>query len=396
MRKQVLLAGLLALCVVSRSAAAPADDFTFAYVALADDPRYTVMRRYTGLTLKQRHRSLPGARTAIRESRILGRSLGIKFELVEKIIDTGEDVATAIRALNREAGAKVFLLDLPAAALRGAAGELVDTRFLLFNVRTRDNDLRNPNCSPHLYHTIPSYRMLTDALAQYLFKKGWTEVLILRGPSQADRLYAESFVASARRLRLEIVDDREFKLSNDPRMRAESNVALMTGGLDYDVVFIADSHGEFGRYVPYKTYLARPVVGDEGMTPSAWHWTWERHGAPQLNQRFRRIDKTRRMSGEDWAAWASIKSVVTAIRKIGSTELGKVREFLTRPDTTIDTYKGYPSSFRAWNNQLRQPILMHTHNAVVARAPVEGFLHRVNNLDTLGYDKEESKCVLAR
>ncbi len=396
MRKQVLLAGLLALCVVSWSAAAPADDFAFAYVALADDPRYAVMRRYTGLTLKQRHRPLPGARTAIRESRILGRSLGIKFKLVEKIIDTGEDAATAIRALDREAGAKVFLLDLPAAALRGAAGELVDTPFLLFNVRNRDNDLRNQSCSPNLYHTIPSYRMLTDALAQYLFKKGWTEVLILRGPSEADRLYAESFVASARRLRLEIVDDRKFKLSNDPRMRAESNVALMTGGLDYDVVFIADRHGEFSRYVPYKTYLARPVVGDEGMTPSAWHWTWERHGAPQLNQRFRRIDKTRHMSGEDWAAWASIKSVVTAIRKIGSTDLGKVRKFLTRPDTTIDTYKGYASSFRAWNNQLRQPILMHTHNAVVARAPVEGFLHGINNLDTLGYDKGESKCVLAR
>ena len=102
------------------------------------------------------------------------------------------------------------------------------------------------------------------------------------------------------------------------------------------------------------------------------------------------------MSGEDWAAWASVKSVVTAIRKTGSTDLGEVRKFLTRPEATIDTYKGYPSSFRAWNNQLRQPILMHTQNAVVARAPVEGFLHAINNLDTLGYDREESKCAFAK
>ncbi len=396
MHKAIPVASILAFCVVSWSAGARTDDFVFAYVALADDPRYVVDRRYTGLILKQPYPPLPGARMAIRESRIVGRSLGIEFKLVEKTAGAGEDVAAVIEALNREDGARVFLLDLPAAELRAAAGKLADAPVLLFNVRNRDNDLRNENCAPNLYHAMPSYRMLTDALAQYLFKKGWKEVLILRGPSEADQAYAETFVASARRLHFEIVDDREFKLSNDPRHRAESNVALITGGVDYDVVFIADRDGEFSRYVPYQTYLPRPLVGDEGMTPSAWHWTWERHGAPQLNQRFARIEKTRRMSGEDWAAWASVKSVVTAIRKTGSTDLGDVRRFLTRPDTTIDTYKGNPGSFRAWNNQLRQPILMHTQNAVVARAPVEGFLHAINNLDTLGSDRAESKCVLAK
>ena len=273
---------------------------------------------------------------------------------------------------------------------------LAEEPMLLCSKRTRDDDLRNQACAANLYHAIPSYRMLTDALAQYLSKKRWTKALILRGPSDADHAYADSFAASARRLRIRIVDDRAFKLSNDPRMRAESNVALMTGGGDYDVVFVADRHGEFGRYVPYKTYLPRPVVGDEGLTPAAWHWTWERYGAPQLNQRFARIEKTRRMSGEDWAAWASIKSVVSAVRKTGPADLGAIRRFLTDPATTIDIYKGGPSSFRAWNNQLRQPILLHTDNAVVARAPIEGFLHRINNLDTLGYDKEGSKCVPAR
>ncbi len=92
--------------------------------------------------------------------------------------------------------------------------------------------------------------MLTDALVQYLFKKGWKKVLILRGPGDADRAYADSFLASARRMRLEIVDDREFEMTNDPRKREQSNVALMTGGLDYDVIFIADRNGEFGRLPP--------------------------------------------------------------------------------------------------------------------------------------------------
>ncbi len=396
MRGGIPLAGLLAVCALCWSAAAWAEEFVFAYVGLEGDPHYRAERRYTGLTLKQPYPPLSGAETAIRESRIIGRSLGIKFELLERAVPSGQDAAAVVEALNEESGAKVFLLDLPAQMLRATASRLAGAPLLLFNVRNKDDDLRNENCAPNLYHTVPSYRMLTDALVQYLFKKGWKKVLVLRGPSEADRAYADSFLASARRMRLEVVGDRKFELTNDPRRRGDSNVALITGGLDHDVIFIADRRGEFSRYVPYQTYLPRPLVGDEGMTPTAWHWTWERHGAPQLNQRFARIEKTRPMRAEDWAAWASVKSVVTAIRKTGSTELGGLRRFLTGPDTAIDVYKGNPVSFRAWNNQLRQPILLHTHNAVVARAPVEGFLHRLNYLDTLGYDREESKCALAK
>ncbi len=396
MRKAILFAGLFALCATTWPATVRAKEFVFTYVGIEDDPYYTAGRRYTGLTLKQPYPPLSGAKMAIRDSRIIGRSLGVKFKLAETALDPGEDAAAVIEALHRETGAQVFLLDLPVATLRATASKLMDTPLFLFNVRNRDNDLREENCAPNLFHAVPSYRMLTDALTQYLFKKGWQKVLMLRGPAEADQAYADSFLASARRMRLEIVGDRRFELTNDPRKREESNVALMTGGLDYDVIFIADRHGEFGRYVPYQTYLPRPLIGDEGLMPAAWHWTWERHGAPQLNQRFARIEKTRRMRSEDWAAWASIKSVVTAIRKTESTDLGELRKFLTQPDTAIDVYKGNPTSFRAWNNQLRQPILLHTHNAVVARTPVEGFLHRVNYLDTLGYDRAESKCAMAK
>ena len=395
-RKAILLAGLFALCTMAYPARVWAEEVTFTYVRIADDPFYADRRRYTGLTLKQRYPPLSGAKLAIRDSQIIGRSLGIKFKLTETALDPGADAAAIIEALYKKTGAQVFLLDLPAEMLRATTGKLKKSPLFLFNVRNRDNDLREANCAPNLFHTVPSYRMLSDTLAQYLFKKGWQKVLMLRGPAEADQAYADSFLASAHRMRLEIVGDRKFELTNDPRKREESNVALMTGGLDYDVVFIADRHGDFGRYVPYQTYLPRPLIGDEGLIPAAWHWTWERHGAPQLNQRFARIEKTRRMRSEDWAAWVSIKSIVTAIRNTGSADLGKLRKFLTHPDTVIDTYKGNPSSFRDWNNQLRQPILLHTHNAVVARAPVEGFLHRDNYLDTLGFDRAESKCAMAK
>jgi ABC transporter substrate binding protein (PQQ-dependent alcohol dehydrogenase system) len=389
------LASLILLFATLWPGSTRAEGFVFAYLGLDEDPYYQAERRYTGLVLKQPHPPLPGARLGLRDSRIIGRSLGIKFKLVERFLPRDADVAAAIEALRREAGARAFLLDLPAEALRAAAAKLAGAPVLLFNIRNRDDDLRSAVCTPNLFHAAPSYRMLSDALAQYLFKKGWTKALMLRGRSAADTAYAEAFRASGRRLRIEIVGDREFELTNDPRKRDESNVALLTGGPDYDVIFIADQDGEFGRYVAYQSYLPRPLVGDQGLSPAAWHWTWERHGAPQLNQRFARIENGRRMAGADWAAWIAVKSVVAAIRKTGAAEFDGLRNFLTAPDTTIDGYKGAPSSFRAWNNQLRQPILLHTHNAVVARAPIEGFLHQVNYLDTLGYDRKESSCALA-
>ena len=396
MSKALPLACLFALMAMAWPGALRAETFVFAYVGIADDPYYDAERRYTGLVLKQPHPPLPGAKLGLRDSRIIGRSLGIKFKLIEHVVANDGDVAAAIEALRRDAGAQAFLLDLPAQSLRAAAERLADAPVLLFNLRSRDDDLRSAVCTPNLFHAAPSHRMLTDALAQYLFKKGWTKVLMLRGPGPADAAYADAFLASARRLRIEIVADRAFELTNDPRKRGESNVALLTGGGDYDVIFIADRDGEFGRYVAYQSYLPRPLIGDQGLTPAAWHWTWERHGAPQLNQRFARIEKSRRMAGADWAAWIGVKSVVAAIRNTGATELGGLRKFLIDPATTIDGYKGAPSSYRAWNHQLRQPILLHIHNAVIARAPIEGFLHPDNYLDTLGIDKKESSCDLPK
>jgi hypothetical protein len=49
---------------------------------------------------------------------------------------------------------------------------------------------------------------------------------------------------------------------------------------------------------------------------------------------------------------------------------------------------------RPWDHQLRQAILLAAPYSVVASAPIEGFLHRTNELDTLGDDAPESPCHL--
>jgi len=385
-----ILAAVCLLALSTAPALAAKEVVTFAYLQRENDPAYERHRAYTGLVLRDRTPPLDGAKTALRDSRILGRSIGVKFELHEKMLGGTDDAVAAIEALAAD-GTRIFLLDLPLGDVTQAAAALAHEDLLLFNIRHGAGELRGTACSPVLFHTIASDVMRMDGLAQFLFKRNWTDVLILKGEQEADLVLSTAFQDSARKFRLNVVDVRSFVLSNDPRVRDETNIPLLTGDADYDVVFLADALGEFGRYVPYQTYDPRPVVGSEGLVPSAWHWTWERHGAPQLNQRFDRIAE-RRMTDTDYAAWAAVKSVVEAMVRTDSRDIAVLRAYLTSDDFTLDTYKGAPGNFRPWDNQLRQAVLLHTHNAVIARAPLEGFLHQTNTLDTLGRDRPESAC----
>jgi len=387
----VALVAALASQLVPVSAAGAQEPFRFGYVSRTDDSFYDRHRRYTGLVLRDRHPPIDGAEVAVRESRVIGRSLGIEFELVEITLAADEDPVAAVRRASEQKGIGVFILDLPLEDVAAAAKAFARSDLVLFNVRHGDDALRGAGCSPVLFHTIPSHAMLMDGLAQYLFKKSWTDVLMLEGEAPRDKVLGAAFRNSARKFRLNIVDVRPFVISNDPRRRDRTNVPILTGSADYDVIFVVDASGELDRYVPYASYHPRPVIGTAGLGAGAWHWTWERHGAPQLNQRFDRIAK-RRMDEEDWAAWAAVRSIVEAIARTRSTEIKELRAFLSSEDFTLDTYKGAPGGFRRWDRQLRQPVLLHSHDAVLASAPIEGFLHQKNNLDTLGADQSESAC----
>jgi len=54
--------------------------------------------------------------------------------------------------------------------------------------------------------------------------------------------------------------------------------------------------------------------------------------------------------------------------------------------------KGIQRSFRIWDHQLRQPIMLHTADAVIAIAPLDGFLHENSVLDTLGLFDRDTNC----
>jgi ABC transporter substrate binding protein (PQQ-dependent alcohol dehydrogenase system) len=238
---------------------------------------------------------------------------------------------------------------------------------------------------------IPSRAMLADALAQFLVARKWPSVLVLRGPLPEDKENADAFAHAAKRFGLSVAATRDFIVSNDPRHRDQDNIALLTGDASYDVVYVADADGTFARSLPYATIRPRPVIGATGLVPTAWNWTWERFGAPQVSHRFKKR-AGRDMNATDWAAWLAVRALDDALRESRATTIEDADKYLLGPDMNIDGAKGPPLSFRAWDHQLRQPILLTTAEATIADAPMPGFLHQTNVLDTLGYDKPETQC----
>ena len=49
-------------------------------------------------------------------------------------------------------------------------------------------------------------------------------------------------------------------------------------------------------------------------------------------------------------------------------------------------------TFRDWDGQLRQPILLAAGDVVVSVSPQDEFVHQVSPLDTLGTDRPETEC----
>ena len=95
---------------------------------------------------------------------------------------------------------------------------------------------------------------------------------------------------------------------------------------------------------------------------------------------------------KDLPAWAAIAAISDARTRAGTADPADLRSFLISDKARIAAFLGQPVSFRPWDGQMRQPMPLVTERAVVAMAPLEGFLHQTNELDTLGTDRPETLC----
>ena len=252
--------------------------------------------------------------------------------------------------------------------------------------------LRDADCRANLLHTVASYDMRADALMQFLVWKRWREIAMLVGPNSPDAEFADALRRSATKFGLEIGAEKSWSFETDMRRSATVEVPPFTQELgDYDVLLVADEVGDFGQYVLYNTWEPRPVAGSEGLSPRTWSGALEQWAAVQLQNRFR-DHAGREMRSEDYGAWAAVRAIGEAVTRTGSADPAALRHHMLSADFRLDGFKGAILNFRPWNGQLRQPIPLVHPRALVALAPMEGFLHQTSELDTLGLDEPESAC----
>ena len=391
-------------CAVCLAAAAPApaqegEDATptipIGYLDLATDPRYddwgihpVDIRSATAIVDR---RAYAGAALGLEELERFTRIVGARFSMERRPVAGSAEMTAAVRDM-LAGGTALFVIDAPDAVVAEVAARTAGLGAVLFNATATGDALRNELCQPHLFHTAASRAMLTDALAQYLKSRKWDEVLVLRGPLEEDVEMVRAFARSADLFGLEVVDTRDFVLGNDPTARERNDLDFLTGSADYEAVFVADADGEFALGAPYATRLPAPVVGAAGLTPRVWHWSYLRHGAPQVQGRFERMHG-RRMGEADWGAWVAMKIIGNGFARAKTTDPAALAAWLRTGALRVDGSKGPGMGLRVWNNQLRQPIMLTTPEWVVARAPIEGFRHRVTDLDTLGYEERDTACA---
>jgi ABC transporter substrate binding protein (PQQ-dependent alcohol dehydrogenase system) len=339
-----------------------------------------------------------GARLAIEDNNTTGRFLNQHFTLDEVRLRPGDDAAKAAVTLADRNG--FIIADLPADALLKAADAVRDRGTVLLNAGAIDDRLREEDCRDNVIHVAPTRSMLADGLAQYLVWKQWKRWMMVVGSHEQDKLYAEALRRAATRFGARIVQERIFEDTGGAR-RTDSGVTLIQRQMPvftqqapaYDVLVAADENEVFASYLPYRTWGPRPVAGSAGLVPKSWDAAQDQWGAVQMQNRFLKLN-SRRMTALDMQAWTAARMIGEAVSRVNSGDHKTVLGFLKGPDFSIAAFKGQRLTLRAWNLQLRQPILLVDGRMVVSVSPQEGFLHQVSELDTLGVDRPETRCKL--
>ena len=331
-----------------------------------------------------------GAVLGQQDNMTTGRFLGHSYDLKVVVVPVGGDFITAAKKVLAEAA--FVVLDAPAAQQVQVADLPEAAGALLFNASSADIALRNDHCRANLFHTLPSYRMRSDALMQYAIAKRWTDLALISGAHPDDRAFADAMRKSAVKFGADITAEKAWNFDADMRRNAAQEVPLFTQELgEFDLLLVADEAQDFGRYIHYNTWLPRPVAGSESLVPAAWAPVVEQWGAAQLQSRFHEL-AGRSMRSVDYAAWAAMRTVGEAVTRTNSADPAVLRAFILSDAFELAGFKGRPLSYRRWNGQMRQPVPLVTARALVAQAPLDGFLHQHNDLDTLGVDAPESGC----
>ena len=336
-----------------------------------------------------------GATLATADNMTTGAFTGQVFETVTVVATPETYEAEMARLLD---DGIFFVVTLADAATTVALADQAGDRALVINAAATDDSLRGADCRANLLHVTPSDAMRADALAQYLIWKRWGDWYLIAGSHPEDVALADAYRRAAAKFGAEVVEERTYEDTGGARrtdtghVQVQAQIPVFTQRApDHDVMIAADHAGVFADYLPYRTWDARPVAGSAGLVPTSWTPAMEAWGATQWQNRFEE-GASRLAQEEDFETWVALRVLGEAATRTQGGDAAAIRDFILSDRFELGAFKGQKLTFRDWDGQLRQPVLLAADNVIVSVSPQDGFLHQTSTLDTLGIDRTETEC----
>ncbi|MCP4073131.1 MAG: ABC transporter substrate-binding protein [Hyphomicrobiales bacterium] len=357
---------------------------------------YPALLPISRFDLKPDDLGFAGGVLANKDNQTTGAFLGIEFS-VTYVTTSPEEVIIAFDTLLAD---KIDLIVLMAESddLLKLADRVGDAA-LVVNAIARDTSLRDDQCRANVIHIAPSQAMIADAVTQFAMWKRWKRWFLIHGSNPKDHELRDAYRRSAKKFGARIVEEREFEDIGGSRRTDTGHVLVQRqipvftqNAKDHDVVIAADASNVFGLYLPFHTWNPRPVLGSGGLRPVTFHPSHEAWGATQYQRRFEKLSG-RYLQEADYEVWLALRVIGEAVIRINSSSPEKLRDYILSDAFELAAFKGRKVTFRSWNGQMRQPVILTDSKITISVSPQEGYLHRRSALDTLGLDEPETACT---
>ncbi|MFQ5657800.1 MAG: ABC transporter substrate-binding protein [Candidatus Methylomirabilales bacterium] len=362
--------------------------------------------------------AVQAAQLAAQEANYIAGAFGKVVRLLPEVAASPDDAEKKATRLIRHGRARAILgggNDAMTLAVQKASAR---EGIIYFNTMSRSEALRGRQCHRLTFHVEASLAMYADAIGQWLIRKAkktrWGH---LTPDSQAgaemERLTKRALLRyKGTTIAREVVPAR----TQDYRTALS---ALAQGGPDVIMLNLAGPALLNALAQITELNLQVQVAGPgmeavefwqadpaklTGVWPALWFHGFRKYSGRELNNRMNKAFG-RPAESHAWASYMATKAVWEGVLKGGGTDTASLLSFFTK-GRGVDAHKGVSLTFRPWDHQLRQPLLVLRSKVpdtdasrwdileLVGEVPLRGTPgeSRAAILDTLGLSKAETKC----
>jgi branched-chain amino acid transport system substrate-binding protein len=342
--------------------------------------------------------AVAAAELAAGEANYVAKAFGRVVRLLAEKATSPDDAAKKATRLARQGGAKAIL---------GGGDDL-----------SRSEALRGAKCHRLTFHVEASLAMYTDVMGQWLVRRAKQPRWGFLTPDSEAGAEMERLAKRALRrnggsaVAREVVpaSARDYRGALTTLAKAGPDVIIMNlaGPLLLEALAQVTELGlsvqVAGPMMEAVEFWQAEPTRLSGVWPALWFHGFRKYSGRELNKRLART-LGHPAESHAWASYTAMKAVWEAVLKGGRTDAAGLVSFFEKGGG-VDAHKGQPLTFRPWDHQLRQPLMVVRSKVPAAgtrrwdvfellgEVPLRGTAgkSRAAILDTLGLSAAESKC----